>query len=146
MARLLDSELRGQRPRVEFLPGTCAAQDEASVLALMPFTIPHVGRTRRPDDPEAILLLKRELALAVKEEDLSPTPTPKSHPYDSVVCTPSLIYSSSQYYLHHSLVRRPDDPEAILLLKRELALAVKEEDYPTAARLRDHPWLQLYKQ
>lgn len=34
---------------------------------------------------------------------------------------------------------------AIKLLKRELAVAVHEEDYAAAIRLRDHPYLLLYR-
>ncbi|KAG2499872.1 hypothetical protein HYH03_002163 [Edaphochlamys debaryana] len=37
------------------------------------------------------------------------------------------------------------DPEVIKLLKRELEVAVNEEDYAAAIRLRDHPYLQLYR-
>ena len=37
-----------------------------------------------------------------------------------------------------------EDPEAIRLLKRELDVALHEEDYAAAARLRDHPYLRLY--
>ncbi|GFR41045.1 hypothetical protein Agub_g1479 [Astrephomene gubernaculifera] len=40
---------------------------------------------------------------------------------------------------------KPDDPEVIKLLKRELAVAVREEDYAAAIRLRDHPYMQLYR-
>lgn len=42
-------------------------------------------------------------------------------------------------------VPRPDDPDAIKLLKRELAVAVREEDYRAAARIRDHPYMVLYR-
>lgn len=35
--------------------------------------------------------------------------------------------------------------EDIKLLKRKLAVAVSEEDYPAAARIRDHPYMKLYK-
>lgn len=35
--------------------------------------------------------------------------------------------------------------EAVKLLKRKLALAVNEEDYTLAARIRDHPYMKLYK-
>ncbi|EFJ52139.1 hypothetical protein VOLCADRAFT_103159 [Volvox carteri f. nagariensis] len=38
-----------------------------------------------------------------------------------------------------------DDIEDIKLLKRELAIALQEEDYAAAARLRDHPYMQLYR-
>ncbi|GLC38971.1 hypothetical protein PLESTM_000801400 [Pleodorina starrii] len=40
---------------------------------------------------------------------------------------------------------RPNDPDVIVLLKRELAIAVSEEDYAAAIRLRDHPYMQLYR-
>ncbi|GIL73015.1 hypothetical protein Vretimale_4650 [Volvox reticuliferus] len=40
---------------------------------------------------------------------------------------------------------KPDDLDDIKLLKRELAIAVHEEDYVVAARLRDHPYMQLYR-
>ncbi|KAG2448318.1 hypothetical protein HYH02_006902 [Chlamydomonas schloesseri] len=40
---------------------------------------------------------------------------------------------------------KPDDLDAIKLLKRELAVAVREEDYAAAIRLRDHPFLQMYR-
>lgn len=33
--------------------------------------------------------------------------------------------------------------DAIKLLKRELAVAVREEDYAAAIRLRDHPFMQV---
>ena len=35
--------------------------------------------------------------------------------------------------------------EAVKLLKRKLALAVSEEDYHMAARIRDHPYMKLYR-
>jgi hypothetical protein len=38
------------------------------------------------------------------------------------------------------------DPEPIKRLKRELHVAVGEEDYAAAARLRDHPFMRLYAQ
>ena len=31
-------------------------------------------------------------------------------------------------------------------LKRELGVAITEEDYATAARIRDHPFMQMYTQ
>ena len=43
------------------------------------------------------------------------------------------------------LTLRAEDPEAIKLLKRELAIAVGEEDYRAAIRIRDHPYMQLYR-
>ncbi|KAK9845216.1 hypothetical protein WJX81_000350 [Elliptochloris bilobata] len=39
---------------------------------------------------------------------------------------------------------RGDEPEPIKRLKREMAVALQEEDYVTAARLRDHPFLQTH--
>lgn len=48
-----------------------------------------------------------------------------------VVCHPSRL--------------RPDDPEPIKLLKRAMSVAVSEEDYPEAIRLRDHQWMQMYR-
>lgn len=40
---------------------------------------------------------------------------------------------------------RAEDPDAIKLLKRELAIAVAEEDYRAAIRIRDHPYMQMYR-
>lgn len=37
----------------------------------------------------------------------------------------------------------PDSLPAIRLLMREMEVAVREEDYGEAARLRDHPWMRL---
>lgn len=37
----------------------------------------------------------------------------------------------------------PDSLPAIRLLMREMEVAVREEDYEQAARLRDHPWMRL---
>ncbi|KAF8067229.1 hypothetical protein HT031_002276 [Scenedesmus sp. PABB004] len=37
----------------------------------------------------------------------------------------------------------PDTLPAIRLLMREMEVAVREEDYAAAARLRDHPWMRL---
>ena len=42
------------------------------------------------------------------------------------------------------MVRRPGDAEPIKRLKREMSVALGEEDYATAARIRDHPYVQLY--
>jgi len=36
--------------------------------------------------------------------------------------------------------------EAIKLLKRKMSLAVTEEDYGMAAKIRDHPYMMLYKE
>jgi len=41
-------------------------------------------------------------------------------------------------------MRRPGDAEPIKRLKREMSVALGEEDYATAARIRDHPYVQLY--
>lgn len=38
---------------------------------------------------------------------------------------------------------KPDSLPAIRLLMREMEVAVREEDYEQAARLRDHPWMRL---
>ena len=40
--------------------------------------------------------------------------------------------------------RRAEDPEPLKLLKRQLAVAIGEEDYRQAARLRDHPYMALH--
>lgn len=37
----------------------------------------------------------------------------------------------------------PDSLPAIRLLMREMEVAVREEDYEHAARIRDHPWMRL---
>jgi len=37
----------------------------------------------------------------------------------------------------------PDSLPAIRLLMREMEVAVREENYQEAARLRDHPWMRL---
>lgn len=39
---------------------------------------------------------------------------------------------------------RSSDPEPIKRLKMEMQVALNEEDYAAAARIRDHPYLQLY--
>ena len=39
--------------------------------------------------------------------------------------------------------RRQDDPEPVKRLKREMAVALSEEDYSSAARIRDHPFMKL---
>ena len=39
---------------------------------------------------------------------------------------------------------REGDPDAIKRLKRELRVALREEDYQTAIRIRDHPFMRLY--
>ena len=41
-------------------------------------------------------------------------------------------------------LRRAEDPEPLKLLKRQLAVAIGEEDYRQAARLRDHPYMALH--
>lgn len=38
---------------------------------------------------------------------------------------------------------RQDDPEPVKRLKREMAVALSEEDYTSAARIRDHPFMKL---
>ena len=38
---------------------------------------------------------------------------------------------------------RQDDPEPVKRLKREMAVALSEEDYSSAARIRDHPFMKL---
>eukprot|EP00197_Chlamydomonas_leiostraca_P002202 CAMPEP_0202858110 /NCGR_PEP_ID=MMETSP1391-20130828/780_1 /ASSEMBLY_ACC=CAM_ASM_000867 /TAXON_ID=1034604 /ORGANISM="Chlamydomonas leiostraca, Strain SAG 11-49" /LENGTH=296 /DNA_ID=CAMNT_0049536993 /DNA_START=366 /DNA_END=1256 /DNA_ORIENTATION=+ len=43
------------------------------------------------------------------------------------------------------LLLRPDDPPAIKLLKREMRVAISEEDYAACARLRDHAWMMQYR-
>ena len=40
-------------------------------------------------------------------------------------------------------VYREDDPEPVKRLKREMAVALSEEDYVSAARIRDHPFMKL---
>ncbi len=37
-----------------------------------------------------------------------------------------------------------EDPEPIKRLKRELQVALHEEDYGAAIRIRDHPFMALY--
>ena len=37
-----------------------------------------------------------------------------------------------------------EDPTVIRLLKRELSVALDEEDYQTASQIRDHPLMILY--
>lgn len=39
---------------------------------------------------------------------------------------------------------RTNDPDPIKRLKREMEVALQEEDYGTAARIRDHPFMQLH--
>ncbi|KAK9906754.1 hypothetical protein WJX75_007449 [Coccomyxa subellipsoidea] len=39
---------------------------------------------------------------------------------------------------------RGDEPEPLKRLKREMGVALHEEDYATAARIRDHPFMQLH--
>ena len=38
---------------------------------------------------------------------------------------------------------RKDDPEPVKRLKREMQVALAEEDYTSAARIRDHPFMKL---
>ncbi|PNW85377.1 hypothetical protein CHLRE_03g183550v5 [Chlamydomonas reinhardtii] len=58
----------------------------------------------------------------------------------SIVPPPSPPSASDDY-----TQLKPDDMDAIKLLKRELAVAVREEDYAAAIRLRDHPFMQMYR-
>ena len=44
------------------------------------------------------------------------------------------------------VISQTGDPEPIKRLKRELRVAVGEEDYAAAARVRDHPFMRLYVQ
>ena len=37
-----------------------------------------------------------------------------------------------------------DDREPVKRLKRELGVALSEEDYATAARIRDHPYMKMH--
>lgn len=39
---------------------------------------------------------------------------------------------------------RPADPEPLKRLKMEMRVALKDEDYAAAARIRDHPWMRLH--
>lgn len=41
-------------------------------------------------------------------------------------------------------VCRANDPELVKMIKRQLAIAIGEEDYVKAAQLRDSPLMQLY--
>lgn len=41
---------------------------------------------------------------------------------------------------------RQDDPEPVKRLKREMEVALSEEDYSAAARIRDHPFMKLAMQ
>ena len=43
-------------------------------------------------------------------------------------------------------VCRQDDPEPVKRLKREMEVALSEEDYSAAARIRDHPFMKLAMQ
>lgn len=38
---------------------------------------------------------------------------------------------------------RKDDPDPVKRLKREMQVALAEEDYSSAARIRDHPFMKL---
>lgn len=40
---------------------------------------------------------------------------------------------------------KDSDPEPIKRLKRELGVAVRDEDYSQAARIRDHPYMRQYR-
>uniref|UniRef100_A0A7S2AIZ2 BFN domain-containing protein n=1 Tax=Pycnococcus provasolii TaxID=41880 RepID=A0A7S2AIZ2_9CHLO len=48
-----------------------------------------------------------------------------------------------QYYALNRI--RDDDPEPVKRLKMELTVALNEEDYATAAKIRDHPFLQMHQ-
>ena len=61
-----------------------------------------------------------------------------------IICVPYL--RKFTIVLLSSPSRREDDMEAVKLLKRKLSLAVSEEDYGTAAKIRDHPYMKLYKE
>ena len=39
---------------------------------------------------------------------------------------------------------RPTDPEPLKRLKMEMRVALKEEDYGAAARIRDHPFMRMH--
>ncbi|KAK2078364.1 hypothetical protein QBZ16_003204 [Prototheca wickerhamii] len=41
---------------------------------------------------------------------------------------------------------KPSDPEVLKRLKMEMRVALKDEDYATAKRLRDHPFMRLHTQ
>lgn len=60
-------------------------------------------------------------------------PAPPSH-YNS---------SSREAAAHAQAALSPASLPAIRLLMREMEVAVREEDYGEAARLRDHPWMRL---
>ena len=51
--------------------------------------------------------------------------------------------TDAEYYALERI--REEDPEAIKRLKMELVVALKEEDYTNAARLRDHPFMQMHQ-
>lgn len=40
---------------------------------------------------------------------------------------------------------RPSDPTVIKRLKRQMSVAISEEDYSTAAKIRDHPYMTKYR-
>jgi hypothetical protein len=44
----------------------------------------------------------------------------------------------------HTCLCSASDPEIVKMLKRELAIAISEEDYAQAAQLRDSPLMRLY--
>lgn len=48
-----------------------------------------------------------------------------------------------QVSIYTTCCNREDDPEPVKRLKREMAVALSEEDYVSAARIRDHPFMKL---
>ncbi|DBB13695.1 TPA: hypothetical protein ACH3X3_000713 [Trebouxia sp. C0006] len=80
----------------------------------------HRSRTRelvQGDDETARYLLGPDAAAATESEDLTGTK----------------MFTTI----------RQDDPEPVKRLKREMAVALSEEDYSSAARIRDHPFMKL---
>lgn len=55
----------------------------------------------------------------------------------------SLCFDLHSFDLHTTCCNREDDPEPVKRLKREMAVALSEEDYVSAARIRDHPFMKL---
>lgn len=53
---------------------------------------------------------------------------------DGELLTPTVIMTTP----------RPADPEPLKRLKMEMRVALKDEDYAAAARIRDHPWMRLH--
>lgn len=71
-----------------------------------------------------------------------------SVPVDSVVeiedSSASLESISNQNVVDPLRTIVHGDPEPIKRLKRELGVAITEEDYQAAARIRDHPFMKMY--